>query len=328
MSVNRVPDQDGSLPLPRLPARDPAGHKGTFGTVAVVGGCAGPDRRMIGAPALAALGALRAGAGLVRLVTPEPILDAAIGIAPSATGVPLPTDQTGAIVPHDAAAVLDRQLAASDCLVIGPGLGAGVGAQAVSLRAVRQEETPVVADADAINALAEVPELHRDFRGAVVLTPHPGEYRRLADALNIAHDAVRDESRPAAAEALAQRLGCIVVLKGARTVVSDGIRTWVNESGNAALATAGTGDVLSGLIAAIIAQFVAPHDPLAALVDTPARERPDRPLDLFDAARLAVHAHGLAAERWTRRTGAAAGLLAAELADELPAVLAGLTGEA
>ncbi|MFM9995062.1 MAG: NAD(P)H-hydrate dehydratase [Phycisphaerales bacterium] len=300
-----------SSPLPRLPARDPRGHKGTFGTVAVFGGCAHDDRHMLGAAALAATAALRAGAGLARLVMPAPILDAALTICPSATGVPMPVDAAGRLVPHEASAVIDEQVRVCDALVIGPGLGASEGARAASLRAVQQEHVPVIVDADALNMLAEVPELTRDFRAAAVLTPHPGEFLRLAGSLGIAHDPTDASSRPRAAEALAQRLGCIVVLKGAGTIVSDGQRTWVNTSGHAALATAGTGDVLAGLIAGLAAQFVA----------GPARGAPARPLDLYDAARLGVFAHGLAGEAWASARRAAAGLLALELADEIPAVL-------
>lgn len=168
----------GPLPLPPLPRRDPSGHKGTFGTVAVVGGCAQPGVRMIGAPALSALAALRAGAGLARLVMPTPVLEAGLTITPSATGRPLPTDLTGAVVAHEAAAVIDELARTCDCIAIGPGLGLGEGARAAALRAVQQEEVPVVVDADAINNLAEVPELVRDLRAAAVLTPHPGEFRR------------------------------------------------------------------------------------------------------------------------------------------------------
>lgn len=306
---------DGS-PLPRLPARDPRGHKGTFGTVCVVGGCAHDDRHMVGAPALAATAALRAGAGLVRLVTPAPILDAALSICPSATGVPMRVNGAGRLVPHEAAAVIDAQVRSCDCLAIGPGLGASDGARAASLRAVQQEFVPVVVDADALNLLAEIPELTRDVRAAAVLTPHPGEFRRLAASLGIAHDPTDAASRPRAAESLAQRLGCIVVLKGAGTVVSDGQRTWVNTSGHAALATAGTGDVLAGMIAGLAAQFVAP----ASATPRPA----GRPLDLFDVARIGVHAHGLAAEAWAAGRRADAGLLALELADQVPGVLEAL----
>ncbi len=315
-------------PLPPLPPRDPAGHKGTFGTVAIVGGYAGPGSRMIGAPCLAAAAALRSGAGLARLVTPEPILADALTVAPSATGVPIPTDDSGAIVPHEAAAVIDSLARACDCLAIGPGLGRGDGPRAASLRAVQQEDVPVVVDADAINNLADVPELGRDLRAAAVLTPHPGEFRRLTQAMGLKDALGLDASRENAAERLAQRLGCIVVLKGAGTVVSDGLRTWTNTSGHPCLATAGTGDVLTGLIGAMIAQFVAPAPPypLPEKVRAMMPKPEGKPLDLFDAVRLAVFAHGKAGERWAESHDASAGLLAMELADQLPAVLEQLRG--
>lgn len=292
-------------PLPQLPPRDPQGHKGTFGTVLIVGGCAGPATRMIGAPALAARAALRAGAGLARLALPRPLLAAALVMCPSATGVVIPVDRRGRLVAHEAARVLDEQLPQCACVVVGPGLGTGEAARAVALRMVQQQSVPVVVDADAINELANVPQLHRDLRAAAIVTPHPGEYRRLARALNM-RDLPADESgRAQACEALAQRLGCLVVLKGAGTVVSDGQRTWVNRSGTAVLATGGTGDVLAGLIAGLVAQCA---------------RVPQAP-DLYDLTRLAVYAHGMAGEQWSREHRASAGLLAHELADLLPHVL-------
>jgi NAD(P)H-hydrate epimerase len=304
-----------TTPLPKLPARDPRGHKGTFGTVVVVGGRAGPDTRMIGAPALVAAGALRAGAGLARILAPDPVVAAAITLCPAATGVPLPVNDHGELIPHEVARVLDEHIGACQCLAVGPGMGAGEGVQTAALRAVQQQETPVVVDADALNALAEIPELHQDFRAAAVLTPHPGEFRRLAASLKIAIDPVKEATRPAAAETLAQRLGCVVVLKGAGTVVSDGQRTWVNTSGSPVLATGGTGDVLSGVIAGIVSQYVAP-------MTGPRAARPkERPLDLFDAARIAVWAHGAAGERWAAEHRATAGLLAPELTELVPAVI-------
>jgi ADP-dependent NAD(P)H-hydrate dehydratase len=313
--------------LPRLPARDPMGHKGTFGTVLVIGGCCtrgGGGRRMIGAPALAAIGALRAGAGLVKLVMPEPILDAGICICPSATGVPVPVDADGAMLAHEAARVIDEQSAGSQCIVVGPGLGDGEGARAAALRCVQQEEAPVVVDADGLNLLAEIPELWRDFRAAAILTPHPGEYRRLAEALAIDADPVERATRPDAAAQLAQRLGSVVVLKGAGTVVSDGQRTWINTSGGPMLATGGTGDVLAGVIAGLVAQHVAFGLPVTR-GGRDARP-PQKPLDLFDAARIGVYAHGLAGERWTQRHGTDAGLLAAEVAELVAEVLGEMRG--
>lgn len=297
---------------PVLPARDPIGHKGTFGTVAVIGGSA-RSSRMIGAPALAALGALRAGAGLVRLVTPGPILDAALTIEPSATGVAIPTASDGDIIAHEAAAVLDRVLVDADAVVIGPGLGVTESTKAAVVRVVQQEEKTVVVDADAINALSEIPDLHLDFRAPAVVTPHPGEFHRIASSLRIKADPRRESDRVEAADALAQRLGCIVVLKGAGTVVSDGQRRWVCDSRNPALGTAGTGDVLSGVIAGIIAQHAAPSGPVP---------RPGR-IDLFAAACAGVEAHARAAEAW-REANATGGMLARELAAGLPAAVESL----
>lgn len=312
--------------LPKLPARDPHGHKGTFGTVGVVAGCALAQTRMIGAPALTATAALRSGAGLCKIAAPLPILDTVISLAPGATGMALATDEDGQIIPHEAAAALDDIISKCTCLAIGPGLGAGKGPRAAALRAIQQDEVPAVVDADAINALAEIPQLTRDLRGSVVLTPHPGEFKRLVRGMGMNGDLGLDKSRENAAEQFAQRLGCIVVLKGAGTVVSDGHRTWTNASGHPCLATGGTGDVLTGMIAAIIAQFAAP----AAMPGIPAAmaakmpKDPRKPLDLYDAVRLAVHAHGLAGERWADAHHSSGGMLAMELTAEIPGAMESL----
>lgn len=308
--------------LPTIPQRTRDSHKGTFGTVCVLGGCASTQTRMFGAPALSALAALRTGSGLVKIAAPIPVLDAAISLCPGATGIGLPTDDDGAIVPHEAAAVIDEIIARVDCLAIGPGLGQGEGPRAAALRAVQQEDVPAVVDADAINALAETPQLTRDLRGSVVLTPHPGEFKRLVRGMGMTGDLGLDTSRERAAEQLAQRLGCIVVLKGAGTVVTDGARTWTNTTGHPCLATAGTGDVLTGMIASFIAQFVKPAMPgipAAMLAKMP--KDPSKPLDLFDAVRCAVHAHGKAAERWAEAAHSSGGMLATELTEHVPSVV-------
>ncbi len=297
------------IPLPPLPSRDPAGHKGTFGTVLVLGGCSDTSHAMLGAPALAAIGALRAGAGLVKLLMAGPLLPGAIGICPSATGIPLPVTGDGELEQGACIPVFDRAIEGATAMVIGPGLGTGEVARALSLRSVQQEGVPVVVDADALNCLSMIPELFRDFRARAVLTPHPGEYARLASSLRIKADPVSPGGRRHAAEDLARRLGCIVVLKGAGTVVSDGQRSWTCAHANPAMATAGTGDVLSGMIAAVAGQFC--H----ALTQR---------LSLWDVARLAVEAHARAGDAWVRRTGASAGLLAQELGAEIPAAMESL----
>ncbi len=314
---------DSAGPLPKLPPRDPRGHKGTFGTVAVIGGSAHRPgdsgtggAQMVGGPALAATAALRAGAGLARLVLPEPLLAAGLSIAPSATGVALAVDERGVIVPHKAAAVIDSLLESVQCIAIGPGLGRDEGATAAALRVVGQAEVAAVVDADAINCLSDVPDLQRDFRAAAILTPHVGEASRLGEALGVGADPREEGRREEAAGDLARRLGCVIVLKAARTIVSDGHQTWSHDHPNSALGTAGTGDVLCGTIAGLVAQHFRPGF----------AGRPAAPgsLSLFDCARIGVVAHATAAQRWVYRRGASGGLLATDLLEEIPAAIESL----
>lgn len=276
---------------------------------------------MIGGPAFSAIAALRVGAGLVRLAMPAPVLLAGLTIAPSATGAALPVDENNQIVPHLGAEVFDQLVSRCDCLAIGPGLGVSPGASALLLRAVSQSNCPVVVDADALNNLAQTPALGHDFHARAILTPHPGEFARLADSLDIQADAVTPQARPDAAEKLAQRLGCIVVLKGAHTIVSDGQQTWVHAVENAALATAGTGDVLTGAIAGLVAQHLRPPQPCSPKEKT-------KTLTLYDCACLGVTAHSIAADLWQTDAHADAGLLAVELTRHLPAAIQTLRADA
>jgi NAD(P)H-hydrate epimerase len=291
-----------SDPLPPLPARDPAGHKGTFGTVCVVGGHAAQPVTMLGSVVLASLGALRAGAALCIAAAPEPLVPAILAANPSATGLPLPVDAEGRLVPHAVAAALDEHARRAGAFVLGPGLGTGFAEEQVTIRLLSSDGRPVVVDADALNCLAATPRFDLDLRAPAVLTPHPGEYARLAAALSIDADPLEPAARPDAAERLARRLGCVVVLKGHGTVVSDGVRTWTCTRGNDALAVGGSGDVLAGVVGGLIAAH-------------------GRELGLYDCARLAVEAHAAAGERWAARAGGTAGMLAAELASEIPAAL-------
>lgn len=302
---------------PRIPPRDPRGHKGTFGTVAVIGGCAarpgeeGPGGSyMVGGPAMAATAALRAGAGLVRLVLPEPVLAAGLAIAPSATGIPIPVDHAGEVVGHLAAAVIDDLLSQVSCLAVGPGLGVSAGASSAVFRCIGQDSAPVVLDADALNNLVHHAEFHRDWRAPAVITPHIGEFRRLAAVFGIDADLSRPEMHATAAADLARRLGCIVILKSSASVVTDGHRVWTLDAPNAALATAGTGDVLCGVIAGLAAQHFAGG------------------LTLYECARAGVLAHSRAAAAWVARHGARGGLLATELLEEVPACVEAMRGTA
>lgn len=304
--------------LPQLPPRPADGHKGTFGTVGVLGGQASPPRVMLGGPAFTALGALRVGTGLAVLAVPEPLMAEALVVAPEATGLALPVDSNGALKPSETAALMDRHLPSMKCLAIGPGLGDAAPQQQIVLRLAAQDAVPLVIDADGLNALAASRDFQRDLRAQAVLTPHPGEFKRLADKLGISGDATNQEARPALAAQLAQRLGCIVVLKGHGTIISDGLSTWTNSTGNVALATAGSGDVLTGVIAGLIAQFFKPSMGSGSRQVTAARQGA---LSLAECARWGVYLHGLAADRWAARHGNA-GMLATDLLNELPDALA------
>lgn len=296
--------------LPPLPPRPADSHKGDFGTVLVIGGCDDGVHTMIGAPALAALAALRTGCGLAKLALPASIVSQAIAIAPSATGIALPVDEGMRLLSSDAAALLAPEIERASCLAVGPGWGVGFDRQQLLMWLVSQDDVPIVLDADGLNNLATVREFSADLRAPLILTPHPGEFARLEAALGMS-GAERDCG--AATNEMAQRLGCVVVLKGAATIVTDGQRAWTAAFHNPALATAGTGDVLTGAIASAVAQWWKPHM---------GRVNPTQlgGLDLYDAARWGVALHGLAGGRWAAAHGSA-GLLAAELADAIPEVL-------
>jgi len=311
-------------PIPHLPPRDPEGHKGTFGTAAIIGGCARGESMMLGGPCISAIAALRSGCGLARLALPAPILAEGLTIAPSATGVALPTDPDGSIDLPAASSAIDGLIEGADCVAAGPGMGVDDATEAIVLRLIGQTRTPVVIDADAFTALAQLPELTRTFTAHAVLTPHPGEYRRIAKALGIDLDPTDASQREEAAAALAQKLGCVVVLKGAHTAVSDGQSVWVcQETPNPAMGTAGTGDALTGCIAGLIAQF---HKrPILAggrTVTSDARGG----LSLLDCARLGVLLHAKAGRIWSGATGADGGMLAMELCDRIPEAAAAMRG--
>ncbi|MFI4855674.1 MAG: NAD(P)H-hydrate dehydratase [Phycisphaerales bacterium JB065] len=325
---DKTPNGNGTesagFTLPRLlPRRPDTGHKGTFGTVAVIGGCAGSSGgiypMMLGAPALAARSALRAGAGMVRLAVPAPLLLPALSLAPETIGHGLTVDETGETVGHEAAPVVDKLCEKSAAMVVGPGLGTGSGARAITLRLLSQQEVPVVVDADALNLLAQLPDVHNDISAPCVLTPHPVEFRRLATTVShgaITLDGSNPEQQPEAAAQLARRIGCVVVLKGATTSVSDGLQTWTLRKPNPLLATGGSGDVLSG----IIASFIAQHHRLPAMKGSSAvMPTGESRIGLFELACLGVAAHNMSALAWSKHhEGARGGMLASDLLDHLP----------
>ena len=253
---------------PRLPERPIDGHKGIFGRVLVVGGNDG----MIGAPAFAGAAALRTGAGLVQLAVPRSILAATLSITPECIGIGL----------GKASAKDDLLKAAesADAVVIGPGLGRTPEAEARLVRLVRLDK-PMLIDADALNILAAMKKWPGFFKASAVLTPHPGEMKRLAKLIGRDDVPTDDDGRIAIAAELARAVGQVVVLKGHRTVVTDGARVYLNQTGDSTLSKAGTGDVLSGIAGTLLAQGT----------------------ERFEAASIAVHLHGRAGEIAGKRHG-------------------------
>lgn len=233
-----------------LPLRHPQVHKHAVGRTLVVAG----SRSMTGAAALAAEGALVAGAGLVYLALPKSAADALRGRRPELLIHPQAETPTGALAE---AALEDLLPLASKmrAVALGPGLGLEETTRKTALRLMEQVEAPMVVDADALNALASSPATLKTAKGPRVITPHSGEMARLMDTKV---EAVEADRMGMAAKA-AEKFGAIAVLKGPRTVVAEpGGRIFVIPTGNAGMATGGTGDVLTGIIAALMAQRLVP----------------------------------------------------------------------
>jgi NAD(P)H-hydrate epimerase len=278
------PTPSSAEPLPRLPPRAPDAHKGAFGLALVVGG----SRGMTGAVALSGMSALRGGAGLVRLAVPDVCLETVAALEPSYMTVGLPGDRAGRI----ALAAREKivQLSATATVVAyGPGTGRSLGLSVLVPWLYEHLDRPMVIDADGLNALASRPERLARPGGPRILTPHPGEFARL-----IGRKPAAEERADAAAE-LAARCGVVVVLKGHRTCTTDGRRRAINTTGNPGMATGGTGDVLTGLIAALVCQGLGP----------------------YDAARLGVFLHGLAGDLAADELGQVS-MIASDLVRYLP----------
>lgn len=236
-----------------FPPRSPDAHKGNFGHVLAIAGSAGKA----GAAALAGMAALRSGAGLVTVACPESIQETVAGFAPELMTEALPETETRSIA-SAAGAVIDKIITGKDVVVLGPGLSQHHETMEFVRSLVRHCRLPLVIDADGINAFAGragdlTPATAGLFR---VLTPHPGEAARL---LGISIKEVQAD-RLAMARRIANETGSCALLKGWRTVVAGASgETWINMSGNAAMAKGGSGDVLSGIIGAALAREVANH---------------------------------------------------------------------
>jgi len=286
--VDRVVD------LPRLAPRAPDSHKGTFGRVLVVAG----SRGMIGAACLATEAVLRSGAGLVLLACPASVQPLAAVKLTCAMTWPLPENADGALSEEgqkDILTLADRY----DVVAIGPGLTQSPETMKLLFSTIPRLGKPLVVDADAINILAkDLTVLQRGGRTSI-LTPHPGEMSRLT------RKSIDDlqKNREEIAGDFAKKHRVVLLLKGHRSVITDGARLAVNETGNPGMATAGSGDVLTGVVAGLLAQRLSP----------------------FDAARLAAHLHGLAGDIAAKEVGPV-GMLASDILDRLPkAIQAHLT---
>ena len=250
--------------VPLLPDRPQDGHKGTFGRVLIIGGSIG----MSGAVCLSSVSALRSGSGLVTAAIPRSIQMTVAAYEPCVMTIGLETDSNGQLASLSRKR-MEELLAGKDAVAIGPGLGQSAAAAELVSLVLEFCRVPLVLDADALNVAATGQLLAKRNKGtACVITPHPGEFGRLT-GLPITDD---EDTRISMAADFAMTHELTVALKGPRTVVTNGVRLFVNATGNSGMATAGSGDVLTGIIASLLGQK----------------------MNAFEAAALAVNAHGRA----------------------------------
>ena len=273
--------------IPKLKPRAVDAHKGDFGKVCIIAGSMG----MSGAAALAGRSALRAGAGLVRVATPKSVLPIVASIEPSFTTIPLPEDSRGRISAKAVNIILEA-VGQNDVLAFGPGVGISGGLRSVLGTMFEQEGLRLVIDADGLNNLAGMKDWPGRLKAKMIVTPHPGEMKRLWSGLF--REPLPDQRQEQAVQ-LAQRTGTVVVLKGAGTVVTDGEKVYVNKTGNPGMATVGSGDILTGIITALAGQG----------------------LNDFDAAVLGVYVHGLAGDIAAEKLGQVS-MMTTDIIDALP----------
>lgn len=267
-----------------LPDRDPRAHKGNFGKILLLCG----SRGYTGAAALAAMGSLRSGAGLVYLAVPECIYEIEAVKLTEAIVLPLPSrDGTYAV---EAAQEVRALLATMDAVLIGPGMGQSEGALAVLEEVLDHFDGPIVVDADGLNLMATHKVLLRRRNGPTVLTPHEGEFKRLAPDFQ--------GDRLSSAVEFANEHGCILVLKGHETLITDSAVCYRNSTGNPGMAVGGSGDVLAGMIVSLLGQGIEP----------------------LQAAALGAWLHGAAGDLSAERLGQYA-MLPTDLLEDLPRLM-------
>ncbi len=259
--------------IPKLKPRAVDAHKGDFGKVCIIAGSIG----MSGAAALAGRSALRAGAGLVRVATPKSVLPIVASIEPSFTTIALPEDNLGRISAKAINLILEA-VVENDVMAFGPGVGISGELRSLLETLLRQDNLRLVIDADGLNNLAGIKDWPAGLKANLILTPHAGEMKRLWSALF--REQLPSDRQQQAAQ-LAQQTKTVVALKGAGTIVTDGEKIYINKTGNPGMATAGSGDVLTGVITALAGQG----------------------LSDFDAAVLGVYIHGLAGDIAAEKIG-------------------------
>jgi len=297
------PSVDPALPPVAWPERPEDGHKGTFGRVLLIGG----SRGMAGSIALSSVAALHAGSGLVAAAIPDRILETVASFSPAIMTVPLPESEGG--VSAEAWPVVRPRLAKQSAIGCGPGLTTAGGSVRLVEGLLIDRPAPLVLDADALNVIAQEDWIGQSefwhltdaallARSPMVWTPHRGELARLTGVQP--GDA---EGQLDAAGKLAQQTGAVIVVKGGPTKVvwtdrpESAVTVWTNPTGNPGMATAGCGDVLTGVITSLLGQG----------------------LDVVDAARLGVWWHGLAGDR-AAAASSRMGMTSVDLLNHLAAV--------
>jgi len=266
-------------------------HKGDYGHILILAG----SSKFSGAALLCAEAALRSGAGLVTLGVPKSINRPLIRVKPrELITLPLPETKEGTLS-LAAFAKLYTLLSNIDVLIIGPGLGRNRSTDALVKKIIRETKLPKVVDADALNSLSDCQDLLKFHKGQLILTPHEREMSRL---FNIGIEHIKN-NRKLVAKKYAKHYNSIIILKGHNSIVTDGLkRCYINRSGNPGMATAGSGDVLSGIAGAFLAQG----------------------LNGFEAAKYATYIHGLAGDL-AARDKTQMGLIASDIIDRIPDAL-------
>lgn len=233
-----------------FPIRKNDSHKGNYGKILLLCG----SRGYTGAAALASLGALRTGAGLVYLGVPESIYEIEAVKLLEPVVIPFPDDN--GMFSSKSVEIVSTMLPKMDAVLIGPGLGQSKGTFELVRYVLNNAACPVVLDADGINVISAHKDILRERTAATILTPHAGEFERLGCSLT--------EERWQCAAAAAQELNCIILLKGHRTVITDGKSCYINQTGNPGMAVGGSGDVLAGVILSLLGQGIAPLEAATA----------------------------------------------------------------